>query len=59
MKAAFMIGIIAGLLLGLLNAYVSKDKIPSHLFDEHIVLHMLLGAGAGVFFVVAMYIFFD
>ena len=59
MKTAFMLGIIAGLLLGLLNAYVSKDKIPSHRFDEHVVLHMLLGAGAGVLFVVAMYIFFD
>lgn len=59
MKTAFMLGIIAGLLLGLLNGYVTKDKIPSHLFNEHIVLHMLLGAGAGVLFVVAMYIFFN
>ena len=59
MKTAFMLAIIAGLLLGLLNAYVSKDKIPSHLVDEHIVLHILLGAGAGVLFVVAMYVFFD
>ena len=59
MKIAFMLAIIAGFLLGLLNAYVSKDKIPSHLFNEYIVLHMLLGAGAGVLFVVAMYVFFD
>lgn len=59
MKTAFMLAIIAGFLLGLLNAYVSKDKTPSHLFNEHVVLHMLLGAGAGVLFVIAMYIFFD
>lgn len=59
MKYALMIAIIVGMLLGLLNGYVSRNMVPAYRLKEHMLLHLLLGVVAAIFVTIAIYVVFD